>query len=232
MGRDLAKQIGENIRSVRDAVGLTQDRFRIEVGIGTLETLGNYERGRTEAPLSVLIAISEKFGVPISALIPSSKRDAKKTANSNTISALALGERIAALRLGRGQSQGELADHLGMLHSQVSRWESGETEPSATNMLRLARLFGVTVLFLLDGKAEGGEGDSGGGHKGCEGDQCLDFKAEIDALAEELIEADRRHPGMAEGFLLLLKEGLLDTPEDRQDLLDLAEIFRRREQRK
>lgn len=38
--------------------------------MGRWETLSNYERGRSEAPLSVLVAISERFSVPIQALIP------------------------------------------------------------------------------------------------------------------------------------------------------------------
>lgn len=64
-----------------------------------------------------------------------------------------LGPRIAALRRAAGLSQGELARQLQVSASAVGMYEQGRREPSAETLVALARVFGVTVDYLLTGKA-------------------------------------------------------------------------------
>ncbi len=64
-----------------------------------------------------------------------------------------LGPRIAALRRAAGLSQGELARQLQVSTSAVGMYEQGRREPSAETLVALARVFGVTVDYLLTGKA-------------------------------------------------------------------------------
>lgn len=58
-------------------------------------------------------------------------------------------ERLQTLREEHGMSQLELAEQLGVSRQTVSRWEAGQIKPSADNLLRLSRLWGVPVDALL-----------------------------------------------------------------------------------
>ena len=53
------------------------------------------------------------------------------------------------LRKQRGWTQTELADKLGVTNQAVSKWESGASDPSTTNLMALAKLFGTTAEELL-----------------------------------------------------------------------------------
>lgn len=62
-----------------------------------------------------------------------------------------LGETIKAHRMARNMTQEFVAGELGVSRQAVSKWESGATEPSTSNLLALARLFGVPAEELLRG---------------------------------------------------------------------------------
>ncbi len=42
-----------------------------------------------------------------------------------------------------------VAETLGVSRQAVSKWESGISDPSTTNLMALAKLFGVTVEDML-----------------------------------------------------------------------------------
>ena len=50
---------------------------------------------------------------------------------------------------GGRQLGSELAEALGVSRQAVSKWESGQSDPSTTNLLALAKLFGVRPEELL-----------------------------------------------------------------------------------
>ena len=60
-----------------------------------------------------------------------------------------LAEKIIQLRKKNGISQQELADKLDVSRQAVSKWESGASDPSTTNLMALAKLFGVTAEEIL-----------------------------------------------------------------------------------
>ena len=53
------------------------------------------------------------------------------------------------LRERRGLTQAQIADQLNVDKSSVSKWESGTADPSTSNLLALAKLFGVSAEELL-----------------------------------------------------------------------------------
>lgn len=57
--------------------------------------------------------------------------------------------RIKAARKAAGMSQKYVAMTLGVKGPSVSNWESGKTMPTPDNLSALAKLFGVTVDYLL-----------------------------------------------------------------------------------
>lgn len=63
--------------------------------------------------------------------------------------AMPTGEKIQALRTMKGWSQDELAEKLGTKGPNVSRWENNHGTPSADTLRDLARIFDVSVDYLL-----------------------------------------------------------------------------------
>lgn len=63
--------------------------------------------------------------------------------------AMALGDRIRALRKEAGWSQAELAERIGVDPGRVSRYEAGRITPSADALVRLAEVLNVSIDHLL-----------------------------------------------------------------------------------
>ena len=57
-------------------------------------------------------------------------------------------ERLKELRLYKGLTQQKVADSLGCNQSAVGKYERGELEPNIETLIKLARLFDVTVDYL------------------------------------------------------------------------------------
>ncbi|MBE6921853.1 MAG: helix-turn-helix transcriptional regulator [Ruminococcaceae bacterium] len=62
-----------------------------------------------------------------------------------------IGARIAALRREAGMSQSRLAQLLQVSPSAVGMYEQGRREPSAEILVELARIFHVSVDYILTG---------------------------------------------------------------------------------
>ena len=69
--------------------------------------------------------------------------------NTETNNTDTLGKRIMALRKAAGMTQEQVAERLGVSPQAVSKWESGAADPSTSNLLALAKLFGVSAEELL-----------------------------------------------------------------------------------
>ena len=62
--------------------------------------------------------------------------------------------RLRECRLQSGLKQKQVADRIGVAPSIVSRWETGVTQISRKNLVKLAELYGVSIDYLL-GNADG-----------------------------------------------------------------------------
>ena len=62
---------------------------------------------------------------------------------------MTLGQRISLYRKKLNISQEELGARLGVSRQAVSKWESGTSDPSTSNLLALAKLYGVSAEDLL-----------------------------------------------------------------------------------
>lgn len=58
-------------------------------------------------------------------------------------------EKLVSLRKGKGMSQEQLAEKLGVSRQAISRWESGESTPDMLNLLGLCECFQVSSDYLL-----------------------------------------------------------------------------------
>ena len=68
-----------------------------------------------------------------------------------------LGEVLKAHRMRCQMTQEFVAEVLGVSRQAVSKWETGTADPSTSNLLALAKLFGVPAEELLRETAGGGE---------------------------------------------------------------------------
>lgn len=77
-----------------------------------------------------------------------------------------LADKIIKLRKQLGWSQEELADKMDVSRQSVSKWESTNSIPDLTKIIKLAELFNVTTDFLLKDEVETaeflGDGESNG----------------------------------------------------------------------
>lgn len=71
-------------------------------------------------------------------------RDPERVAERKTLAEVIVERRKAA-----NMTQEFVARELGVSRQAVSKWESGTSEPSTTNLIALARLFGVEPADLL-----------------------------------------------------------------------------------
>ena len=62
-----------------------------------------------------------------------------------------LKDRIRRMRLARGLTQNDLAARTGISQPQISEYERGRSIPGAEYLVRVARLFGVTAEWLVEG---------------------------------------------------------------------------------
>jgi transcriptional regulator with XRE-family HTH domain len=71
-----------------------------------------------------------------------------------------VGRLVRALRMSRNLSQTELANHMGVTFQQVQKYESGANRISMGRLTRVAKLFKVSVPYLLDGSKQAGDKSS------------------------------------------------------------------------
>ena len=72
-----------------------------------------------------------------------------------------LPDKLIYFRKQKGLTQSNLAEALNVSRQAVSRWEVGTAVPSTDNLKVLSNLYGVSVDYLLDDKADDVCKDSG-----------------------------------------------------------------------
>lgn len=60
-----------------------------------------------------------------------------------------LGEALKDHRIQCNMTQEFVAEHLGVSRQAVSKWETGASDPSTSNLLALAKLYGINAADLL-----------------------------------------------------------------------------------
>lgn len=73
-------------------------------------------------------------------------KDVRKEKQATKVS---LGEAIKANRLRCQMTQEFVAETIGVSRQAVSKWESGASDPNTSNLIALAKLFGISPEELL-----------------------------------------------------------------------------------
>ena len=90
-------------------------------------------------------------------------------------------QRLSSLRKQKGISQEALAEKLGVSRQAVSKWENGEAMPETTKLPALAKVFGVSIDWLLSEEepmATDGENASDREETGSPPEEAADIKQE------------------------------------------------------
>lgn len=61
-----------------------------------------------------------------------------------------LAEALKSHRINAQMTQEFVAEALGVSRQAVSKWENGTSDPSTSNLLALAKLYGISASELLD----------------------------------------------------------------------------------
>lgn len=96
---------------------------------------------------------------------------------------MAFANRLKELRKRKKVTQAELASHLGIDNTTVSKWEKGIYEPNIENIKKIAEFFGVSTDSLL-GRFESSRRGFGRDHNKAT-KKYIDLQ-QLDALPEEL----------------------------------------------
>ncbi len=103
--------------------------------------------------LVILLAIGAGIAYLVYLLIKALKKyiQSEPARKEKAENAKTLGEAIKTYRNKCRMTQEFVAESLGVSRQAVSKWESGRSDPSTTNLMALAKLFGVTPEAMLKG---------------------------------------------------------------------------------
>ncbi len=99
----------------------------------------------------ILIAIVFLLGYLLRLIIKSLKTyiQSKEVRQEKVKDAKSLGEVLKQHRIDCKMTQEFVAESLGVSRQAVSKWESGLSDPNTTNLIAVAKLFGVTPEELI-----------------------------------------------------------------------------------
>jgi transcriptional regulator with XRE-family HTH domain len=72
-----------------------------------------------------------------------------RVATKNSTHVKRLGARIREIRKDKDLTQSQLAEKLGRNQSQISEWETGDSEPQLLNLIAIAKALGVQLTDLV-----------------------------------------------------------------------------------
>ena len=62
--------------------------------------------------------------------------------------------RLKELRQQKNLTQAKVADSLGITQQSYARWENGKVTPAPEKLSKIAKFYGVTTDYLLEGKKD------------------------------------------------------------------------------
>ncbi|KST87996.1 transcriptional regulator Cro/CI family [Lactococcus lactis subsp. lactis] len=136
----------KRLKKLRLESGYTQKELATLIGI-SYQSFQKYENGISKPRLARLEELAIIFNVSVSYLL--GETDTRATSTLNKTSSLS--KRIKQLRLETGYTQKELAELIGVSQGSYAKYgtETGHIIPSVDRLLKLAKVFNVTVSYLI-----------------------------------------------------------------------------------
>lgn len=136
--------LGRAIREVRKERNMDADDIAAATGIER-ERLDAIEKGKSDLPYDVLLALARGLGIEPAVLV---SRAGRTDAGSKSSP---FGRRLRKLRVEHDVSQDRLADITGFHRTTISKLELGERDPQLGTILRLAQGIGVPPEAFVQG---------------------------------------------------------------------------------
>ena len=99
--------------------------------------------------LIILVPFIVVAGAAILLYRTRSNKDGKQSRSDGPQICQSLAEALKAQRTAHSMTQEQVAEAVGVSRQAVSKWENGTAEPSTSNLLALAKLYGVDLNELL-----------------------------------------------------------------------------------
>ncbi len=109
---------------------------------------------------------------------------------------MTLSYRLKELRQEKQLTQAKLAEELNVTQQSYARWENGKVTPSPEKLSNIAKFYGVTTDYLLEGK-----------------------KSDIDLSNVELLFRTTSE-GLTEEEKIIFRDELIEFMKERQKLFD------------
>lgn len=141
---------GKRLKELRQTAKITQSGLAEKLNLHP-QTVSKWERGLSEPDIAQLGDLATALGITLERLLGQEEPEQSYTGNFLTE---AFGKMLSELRIGRGESQEELATVMAVSPDAVSRWERGVTCPDIERLSALAEHFSVPVSKLYCGYSE------------------------------------------------------------------------------
>ena len=137
----------ENSLSMDVLVELYNKRFNARMN---KSTLSRYENGTQEPIYTVVINLAKFFNVSVDYLTCADTSGQQHAKHIN----LTFGSKLKDFRKKAGLTQSDLASKLNLSKSNISKYESGEIQPSLQTLAKLSDIFETSVDYLLENDKE------------------------------------------------------------------------------
>lgn len=131
---EIVHRTGQNIKNLRERKGLTQQELAVRVDVAQ-STVANWESGRREPDINILIRIAKLFNVTLDELVMKELTPPIPMYARN----------LAYLRRKHDMTQADVANLLGVSKATSCKYENGDVEPNVEQLIKLADFFGVTM---------------------------------------------------------------------------------------
>lgn len=135
---EIVHRTGQNIKNLRERKGLTQQELAVRVDVAQA-TVANWESGRREPDINILIRIAKLFNVTLDELVMKELTPPIPMYARN----------LAYLRRKHGMTQADVANLLGVSKATSCKYENGDVEPNVEQLIKLADFFGVTMDQII-----------------------------------------------------------------------------------
>ena len=151
------------LKELRRSLGITQKELASSLGIAQ-PTLSGWETGRFQIDYDNLGKLADFFGTSIDYILGRSVDEQTTVHNSSpkeepyNSKPMLRGEemimRLKEVRKAAGLTQKEVAAHVGVNQNTYSYWENRKTRIDSDSIVKLSKLFNVSVDYILDGSPQ------------------------------------------------------------------------------
>uniref|UniRef100_UPI003F68C74F helix-turn-helix domain-containing protein n=1 Tax=Streptococcus pluranimalium TaxID=82348 RepID=UPI003F68C74F len=146
-------KFASRLKDLRKKNGYTQADIAKEIGI-TQGAYQKWETGSREPSFENLIKLAKILDTTPDYLLGYGSTKAnvtffQRSEEQNLKMESSLGTRLKYLRKKKKFTQVQLSSSINVKQGSYANWENGKREPSLENVVRLAKLFGVTTDYLL-----------------------------------------------------------------------------------